>query len=327
MLYEDVTHAFFFAVWISFGCSDKINLVELWTTNRETSTITVNRKLALTSRRRQVPCWDGGQFTCKNCCPSTNLTNYECWDGHHFTPGRCCPSCWRGRVLSWSVHVQECQTSPPEFLDPDVFYIFHDRFKTGRGGAQQRLYLLSRLKQLVLDKDVPGSILELGCWDGLRTSVNIRLLLDAFDKSDREFHVFDSFEGLPMRTPEDGISHGREDNRGAMITTSDILIHNFMVSGVRVPDGIHQGFFGDYPDEHFKAPIAFAYFDSDMYQSILDSFRKVYHKMSPGGVIAIHDYMEAGRFPGVRRAVDEFLADKEEIVEECFGIVALIVKK
>jgi len=48
-----------------------------------------------------------------------------------------------------------------------------------------------------------------------------------------------------------------------------------------------------------------------MYESILNSFEKVYDKMSIGGIIVIDDYNWEVT-PGVKKATEEFLKDKKE---------------
>ena len=51
--------------------------------------------------------------------------------------------------------------------------------------------------------------------------------------------------------------------------------------------------------------------------------------MSPGGIIMVHDYTRGndGIFPGAKKAIDEFLANKPERVNECWGILATVVKR
>ena len=69
---------------------------------------------------------------------------------------------------------------------------------------------------------------------------------------------------------------------------------------------------------------SFAFFDGDFYSSIMDSFKKVYHKMQPGGIILVHDY-DWPVFPGTKKACDDFLADKpEKVVCEINGIGKMV---
>merc|ERR1719221_2333516 len=170
----------------------------------------------------------------------------------------------------------------------------------------QRMYLFSQLKG-VIDRGVPGAILELGCKGGEETSVNIRRLIDHFAPN-RSYHVYDSFEGLPERLDLDGHKgRGDDDNKGGMRVGIPKFKDNFKHANLTLPDGIHKGFFANISDSEYPSPVAFAFFDGDMYTSITDSFQKVYHKLSPGAVVIVHDYMERGRFEGPKKASKIFL--------------------
>ena len=59
---------------------------------------------------------------------------------------------------------------------------------------EQIINILENL-QIILEENIDGSIVELGCNKGY-TSAWIRRLMDYYN-SNKEFHVYDSFEGLP----------------------------------------------------------------------------------------------------------------------------------
>mmetsp|Transcript_35646 Transcript_35646/g.80589 ORF Transcript_35646/g.80589 Transcript_35646/m.80589 type:complete len:264 (+) Transcript_35646:66-857(+) len=227
---------------------------------------------------------------------------------------------------SGDVIVQDCQVPISRRLSSEVIDLFR-RFAADTlvfPNYGERHYLLSQLKIRVIDRRIPGAVVELGCRSG-KTSVGIRRLINYFDRN-RSFHVYDSFEGLPDRTIEDGPCVLATDSKGGMVVSEADFRDTFESRGLKLPHGIHKGFFADVSDDDYPSLVAFAYFDSDLYTSILDSFRKVYHKVVPGGVIVVHDYMTDGRFLGPKQAIDEFLADKPDKIEECCGLMALIVK-
>lgn len=167
--------------------------------------------------------------------------------------------------------------------------------------------ILNNLKK-VLDENIEGDIVELGCNIGT-TSLFIRKLLDHY-KSEKDFHVYDSFEGLPDEKNEDKNNIGGTYKAGSCKTSKDTLISNFKKAKLKLPK-IHIGWFGEIPDEEYPKKIAFAFFDGDFYNSILDSFDKVYPKMVPNGRITIHDY-KWEFLPGVDKACLKFLKDKPE---------------
>jgi hypothetical protein len=55
----------------------------------------------------------------------------------------------------------------------------------------------------------------------------------------------------------------------------------------------------------------FVYLDLDLYEPTRDSLAFFYPRLRRGGVLACDDYLMS-TCPGVRQAVDEFLADKPE---------------
>ena len=183
-------------------------------------------------------------------------------------------------------------------------------------GISQMRYILNNLYSV---KDIPGDVVELACNIGT-TALYIRRLLDKL-QSDKVYHVYDSFEGLPEPAEVDGDLC----KKGDMKREQTEFIESFISADLVCPI-IHKGWFAEIPDSEYPDKICFAFFDGDFFSSILDSFCKVYHKMSPGGIILVHDYEGAG-LPGVKKACDYFLKDKPERVEDIFWGIAKFVKE
>ena len=219
--------------------------------------------------------------------------------------------------------VKECQVQ--NFTEDAQVKAQLSQWEAKRKWEAKLAYLTTRLKQTIVDKNVPGAVAELGVLDG-RTSKIFRRFLDHFAPH-REFHVYDSFMGLPSRRAEDGKQVRHEDGEGGMKVEQWRFRANFRTAKLKLPDGIHQGFFKNISASEYPPEIAFAFFDGDLYSSICDSFEQVYWKMSSGGIIMVHDYTDNGLFPGAKKAIDTFLLDKPERVTECHGIVAMIVKQ
>jgi O-methyltransferase len=172
-------------------------------------------------------------------------------------------------------------------------------------------YILENLASVM---DVEGDVVELGCNVGMTSSYMQRLLVGS--KLEKKLHVYDSFEGLPSKTTEDGAT---PCDKGASAVSVEMFKKTFKDAGVPLPV-INKGFFGEIPDDEYPDKICFAFLDGDFYGSIMDSFKKIYHKVQPGGIILIHDY-KWSNFPGVKMACNHFLKDKPEKDEqEIFGI-------
>jgi O-methyltransferase len=185
----------------------------------------------------------------------------------------------------------------------------------------------------VLAAGVPGHVVELGCFVGETTGL-MRRLLDAMGQRDRELHVYDSWEGVPAPVHQDVPVDPRIGgfSRGTCACARANFEQHFTLSGLSLPH-VHSGWFAQIPDEEYPAPIAFAFFDGDMYSSIIDSFTKVYPKLAQGARVVIDDY-EWERLPGVKQACQDFLRDKaehEQVIKNYFGSDlgggALVVKQ
>jgi len=157
--------------------------------------------------------------------------------------------------------------------------------------------------------NIEGDIVELGCNVGT-TSIFIQRWLD-ITNSDKEFNVYDSWEGLPEVLPVDeSQGSGPSFKKGSCKTSKESFINNFKQRNLKLPK-IHSGWFKEIPDEEYPNKIAFAFLDGDLYSSIMDSLNKIYHKMSKGGIIIIDD-CGWNVLPGCKKAVDDFLEDKPE---------------
>lgn len=169
----------------------------------------------------------------------------------------------------------------------------------------------------IIEGQVEGDIVELGCHAGT-TAVLLRKTLDEF-KVDKSFHVYDSFKGLPAESKFDG---GWKE--GMLATSKESLIENFQLHNAELPI-IHVGWFSDTLPEQLPEKVAFAHLDGDFYSSIKESLFYVYPKLSKGAIVVVDDYCDPtilpvnNILPGVKKACDEFLADKPEQMNVLFA--------
>jgi O-methyltransferase len=169
--------------------------------------------------------------------------------------------------------------------------------------SAQLQVLLAELEQ-VIDRCPHGAVVEFGCYIGT-TSLFIRRLLDAKSEN-REFHVYDSFEGLPAKTLEDNSAAGDQFQAGELSVSKKDFLREFQRAGLRPPK-VHKAWFSDLTSSDVPAEIVFAFLDGDFYESIRDSLKLVLPRMQPGGVIIIDDYAREA-LPGAARAVHQLLA-------------------
>ena len=181
---------------------------------------------------------------------------------------------------------------------------------SGDQSSPSKMYHVLMELERVIHAGVPGHVVELGCFEG-GTTMQMRRLLDKLKQKDRELHVYDSWEGVPTPVPQDKpVVDVYPFEKGFCSTRRATFDKNFERSELRRPH-VHSGWFSAIPDAEYPVPIAFAFFDGDMYSSIIDSFNKVYVKLSSGARVVIDDY-EWERTPGVKKACEDFLRDKPE---------------
>ena len=177
-------------------------------------------------------------------------------------------------------------------------------------------FILDSLEKTLVN-NIEGDVVELGCNIGT-TSIFIRKMLDAH-KSIKKFHVYDSFEGLPEKGKEDKSDCSIERYfKGSCTTSRTSFLNTFDKLHLKIPI-MNSGWFSEISDEKYPDKISFAFFDGDFYQSIMDSFHKVYHKLTKGAIVCIHDF-NWEHLPGVEKACKDFLNDKPETAVKAPGI-------
>jgi len=161
---------------------------------------------------------------------------------------------------------------------------------------------------------VRGSFVEVGCFKGAM-SLWLRVLLDELPWSDRDIHVYDSFQGLPPPGDQDSAHLAGGE---LVASPADVLaIHARW--GRDAPE-VHAGWFRDILPTQLPPSIAFAYLDGDFYDSILTSLQYCVPRMVPGGVLVIDDYADTSinprawdGLPGVKRACDDYFARADSV--------------
>ena len=167
--------------------------------------------------------------------------------------------------------------------------------------ARELRVLLVELEAL-LREGKNGAIVEFGCYAGT-TSLFIRRLIDHYGTGN-EFHVYDSFSGLPKKSEKDASVAGDQFVAGELAVSKKDFLQNFKKANL-TPPIIHKGWFNEIPDGQVPENISFAFLDGDYYDSIRDSFRLITPKLESDAVIIVDDYVNEA-LPGAARATDEW---------------------
>eukprot|EP00747_Dinoflagellata_sp_TGD_P220098 gnl/TRDRNA2_/TRDRNA2_92109_c0_seq2.p1 gnl/TRDRNA2_/TRDRNA2_92109_c0~~gnl/TRDRNA2_/TRDRNA2_92109_c0_seq2.p1 ORF type:complete len:411 (-),score=81.65 gnl/TRDRNA2_/TRDRNA2_92109_c0_seq2:55-1287(-) len=155
---------------------------------------------------------------------------------------------------------------------------------------------------------LPGDFAELGVGLG-GMSIFLSRLAKSYGK---KFLAIDSFEGLPPPDFEKENHYFLEGDYRAPKGQNNYEAFLEYRRKFDVEDTLHviKAFFKDavIPPE-FEC-FSFVHCDSDLYDSVYDSLEKVWHRIVPGGVIAIDDFFHHAQGPA--RAVSDFFRKQNE---------------
>ena len=171
---------------------------------------------------------------------------------------------------------------------------------------QREVRLVLQTLERALANTSYGEVVEFGCYGGT-TSLFISRILKA-QAMTREFHVYDSFEGLPPKHLEDHSVAGEQFKSGELSVSKKQFIQNYKKAGLPLPQ-IHKGWFENLSDDDIPDHIAMAFLDGDYYNSIRVSLALIGSRLVPGAAIVVDDYVNEA-LPGAARAVDEWLRSR-----------------
>ncbi len=169
----------------------------------------------------------------------------------------------------------------------------------------ERLTSLERCIKDVLERDVPGDLIETGVWRGGAT-IFMRGLLKAHGVDDRTVWVADSFAGLPRprRGGHQQDVGDRHHRFSYLVASQEEVERNFARYGL-LDDGVRflPGWFADTLPTLGDSRWSLIRLDGDMYESTLIALESLYPQLAPGGYVVIDDY---GAVAGCRQAVHDF---------------------
>ncbi len=170
---------------------------------------------------------------------------------------------------------------------------------------QREAAIILRELELVIKAGVDGDVVELGCYEG-GSAVAMQNVLAKHDYS-KKLWLYDSFEGLPEKTTEDHSIRGAAFKAGELKASRARLLRNFVKTGLKQPE-VKRAWFFELDETDLPEQIAFAFLDGDFYESVMDSLKLIWPKLAEGSVVIIDDYQNSA-LPGVKTAVDEWIAE------------------
>ena len=186
----------------------------------------------------------------------------------------------------------------------------------------------ARLQALVdavrhcVERDVPGDFAECGVWRGGSVLAMLLTLLD-MGVTDRDVHLFDTFEGMTAPTEHDvspldppatetweRARAGGERAWGELFAPEAVnlaAVRRTVLDTGYPADRVHfvEGPVEETLPRHAPARLSLLRLDTDWYESTRAEMEHLYPRLARGGVLIVDDY---GHWEGARRAVDEYFA-------------------
>ena len=152
---------------------------------------------------------------------------------------------------------------------------------------------------LVNTAHLPGVTAEVGVFKG-GTSLFI------LQNSNKHHYVLDTFNGMPQTQSIDW------HKQGDFSDTSLVHVDQLLSDNNFTNYSIYKGIFPKQNAEYLSHKIfSVVHIDVDIYESTKECIEFFYPRMTPGGVIVLDDYTTPS-CPGVKPAIDEYMADKPE---------------
>jgi O-methyltransferase len=171
-----------------------------------------------------------------------------------------------------------------------------------------------------LEKDqVAGDFAELGVYKGESAKL---LHLTA---PGRMLHLFDTFEGFTETDLKPETGEAATYTRKNFADTSIIKVLD-KIGDDASKLKVHAGYFPDSAKGWEDTKFALVNIDADLYNPVKAGLEYFYPRLSPGGVIFIHDYND--NWEGLMKAVDEFAVTIPEnlVLVPDFDSTVMIVK-
>ncbi len=159
-----------------------------------------------------------------------------------------------------------------------------------------RAFIVCQLARALTEKG--GDYAEVGVYRGGTARILAR------SAPGKPLHLFDTFRGMPAVNDEID-RHRESDFSGCSLPD----VRHFLKDCPHVI--FHPGFFPNTAEGLEKKLFCLVHIDVDIHRSVRDSLDFFYPRLVPGGVILIDDYGWK-ECPGIKIALDEFLAEKKE---------------
>jgi O-methyltransferase len=194
--------------------------------------------------------------------------------------------------VSWQLAVRNKQVPPPLLR---LSRTFPDKTRFFNMWLQ-----IERLKQSA----ITGEFAELGVYKG-ETARLIHLC-----DTERQLHLFDTFQGFKASDLEVEEGDATTYTPRNFADTSTDRVKRYISGNDNIT--FHPGHFPESTSGIGDIKYALVHIDADLYNPIKAGLEYFYPRLSPGGIIIVHDYNEKWR--GALKAVNEFSENIPEVL-------------
>ena len=186
----------------------------------------------------------------------------------------------------------------------------------------ERLAIL--LRALASRRDLPGAILEIGCYRG-GTALEAYRALRLWD-AERHYVCIDTFEGFVDQQFEADEQQGTPTGlrAGFDVNSARTVRRLFRHHGYDQAEVV-QGDIATLPDSSLPEQVSVCLVDVDLAEPTLSGLRRAVPRLVPGGIALVDDCGEGGRTAGWRagEGYSQFCREMEiqETFDAGFGIV------
>ena len=179
--------------------------------------------------------------------------------------------------------------------------------------GRERVKALVQATAYVVQNKIEGAFIECGVWRGGSVMAMALALKDMGEV--REIYLYDTFSGMVAPSPADGDAAQKlfselrisADSSRWLFCPVEEVKGNLSRTGYP-SERLHfiKGKVEETIPKTIPEKIALLRLDIDFYASTKHALIHLFPRVSPKGVVIFDDY---GRWPGVKKAVDEYIAD------------------
>lgn len=185
--------------------------------------------------------------------------------------------------------------------------------------SPERVFALIEAVRYIVQRGIPGSIVECGVWKG-GSMMAAALTLVSLSVDSIDLYLFDTYEGMTEPSAIDvscdgeraskvfqRLSTNGDGSKWCLASLEEVQQNMWSTGYSKERIKFIKGKVEDTIPIHAPERIALLRLDTDWYESTRHELVHLFPRLSAGGVLIIDDY---GYWAGSRRAVDEYFAQQ-----------------